>query len=286
MSKQGYPESLNCWLRDYPRFIKVIFGSEMGNLDGPWGDGSIILLEKESIDVPDTSPVTDEVPPDIKVTYTDTGTDVDWIFKIAMYGWGTFFATTEGLNYYVDLEKLLEFESIYFDLKKFRYRSVVETQIAKTESIPEVNIPEEIIYNPPDGNPPPSPPPDQQVPVTDYWGAVARTLVNYYNKPPKNIFNVNSINSISVSATKTSNLSPVGRQVGPTTTCSGNQLVEFWVFGNQLKILISSITYTCEDFNLGEPMDCTYSSYVSDAYFWNNLILNGSNRLPEFLRRV
>ena len=91
MSKHGYPESLNCWLRDYPRFIKVIFGPEMENLDGPWGNGSVVYLERIGFDAPDTSPTIGVAPPDVKVTYSDNGTDVDWVFKIGMYGWGSFF---------------------------------------------------------------------------------------------------------------------------------------------------------------------------------------------------
>lgn len=281
MTKQGYPESLNCWLRDYPRFIKVTFGSEMNNLDGPWNNGSVILLERIGIDLPDTNPVVDEIPPDIKVTYSNTGTDVGWIFKIGMYGWGTFFATTGGVNYYVDLEKWLEFESTYFSKIKFRYRTVVQTQIPKTESIPSVNIPEEIIYNPPVGQPQPDPVEPTPTPVSNYWGSVALTLINYY----WSFWNINTLYSHSMTVTQTSNLSPVGRQIGPVTDCAG-QTAEFWVFGGVIKILLYSIAYECEGFLSGEPVDCTYSSYVSSAYNITSLIINGVNRLPDLIRRA
>ena len=110
MFKEGYPASLNCWLRNYPRYIKVTFGPEMDNLDGPWGNGSTILLERTGFDSPDTNPVVGEIPPDVKVNYTDTGSETSWIFRISMYGWGTFFSNHSGSNYFVNIEKYLEFK--------------------------------------------------------------------------------------------------------------------------------------------------------------------------------
>lgn len=285
MTKQGYPESLNCWLRDYPRYIKVTFGSEMGNLDGPWDNGSVILLERIGFDPPDTSPVVDEVPPDIKVTYSDNGTDVGWIFKMGMYGWGTFFATIAGANYYVGLEKSLEFESTYFNLKRFRYKEVVETEISKTIEIPSVTVPVEVIYNPPPGEPPPGyvPPPGRvPPPVTIYWDSLARTLVAYYST----LLNLDPTYTVSATVASFSNLNKIGRQIGPITSAGGST-VEYWIGDGKILIYLINITIDCESWTQDEGFtDCTYSSYVSSAYYFTSIIVNGTNRLLELLRRV
>ena len=281
MAKQGYPESLNCWLRDYPRFIKVTFGPEMENLDGPWGNGSVVLLERIGFDAIDTSPVTDEVPPDIKVTYSNNGTDVDWIFKMGMYGWGSFFADTEQPNYYVDLEKFLEFESTSFSLKKFRSRTTVGTQILKSVEIPSVVVPKKVIYVPPIGETPPDPviPPS----ITTYWDSLARTLVAYYST----MLNLNATYTVTATVNRTYNLNPLGRQVGPIASCANGQSVEYYFFDNKITMYFKSISYHCEEYTFGEGfVNCTYDFSVSDAYYFTTIYVDGWNRLPDLIRRI
>jgi hypothetical protein len=279
MSKQVYPTSLNCWLRDYPKFIKIIFGSEMDNLDGPWNNGSIILLERIGIDSPDTTPVVDEIPPDIKVTYSDNGTDSDWIFKISVYGWGTFFATPVGSNYYVDLEKFFEFESIYFDKITFRYRTVQDTQIAKTETIPSVIIPEEIFYAPPPNLPAPNP--ISPIETESYWDSIAGILIEYYWW----IWNLNRPYSVSVISRETPSFYISGRQIEPKIS-TNNNWIDFYISGGKLKLIVSRISIECEDFLIGEPSDCTYSLDIVEAYWWDQLLINGVDRLPDLIRRA
>jgi len=279
MTKLAYPVSLNCWLRDYPRLIKITFGPSMDDLDGPWTDGSVIYLERIGFDNPDTSPVAGEVPLDVKVAYSDNGTDTNWIFKISMFGWGTFFSKSANPNYFVSLEKWIEFESTYFDLVKFRLQTVVETQIPKATTIPNIPVPVEVIYDPPPGEPPPVPviPPN----VEDAWDSTARTLVTYY----KTLLNLDTIQTVSATVSQTAGTGTIGRQIGPVSSCAG-QTCEFWIFGNQIFIVLYSLSYNCEDFLVGEPMDCEYSAEVSSVYTFNSIIVNGYNRLQDLVNRV
>ena len=55
MTKEGYPESLNCWLKGYPQYIRVTFGPSFESLDGPWGNGSTALLGRIGYDAIDTN---------------------------------------------------------------------------------------------------------------------------------------------------------------------------------------------------------------------------------------
>ena len=458
MAKQGYPESLNCWLRDYPKYIKVTFGEKAEYLDGPWSNGSVIFLERIGIDPPDTDPVGGEIPPDIKVTYSDNGTDSGWIFKMGMYGWGTFFTTTDP-NYYIDLEKFLEIDSDYANVKKFRDRTVTLTQIPKsialipggdedvgssgyahytyndpltpafsavssaaryigyrqgrhqdiytrfqavaaqnehpiiqalyyitlseqqvtsltmevygansdnapsvadesewlsavanlttayttfhldtgtlpigtlipidvTNIIQEIvdragwepgntlglfviddadetteyiqinhsasytylhlvyegiEVPDEIIYDPPEGEPPPDPvdPP----PIETYWDTVARKLVSYYST----LLNLDANYVVDAGVTSTSYAGVVpGRQIGPLTAL-GSSTITYHIWGSQILIAFYSVSIECEDFIVGEPVDCTYSSELSSIYAFTYININGVNRLPELVNRV
>jgi hypothetical protein len=285
MAKEGYPESLNCWLENFPKYIQITFGLLMGDLNSPWGNGSILNLIRIGFDTPDSNPVPGEVPPDIKVTYSDTGTDSDWIFKIAMYGWGTFFATTADDNYFIILEKWVEFESTYFDQKQFRHRMIVETGISKEISIPNVEVPIEIIWVPPPEVDDPPPPPvvgDPTIDYGDFHDSWARTLINYY----WSLWGITSIISISVNHQSISTNISGFRQLAPTTGCAGGT-VEWWTNGNILKVLVWSVTMYCDFTEFGfNPSNCTYDRVISEAYQWTSIYLNGQNILPTLLRRT
>lgn len=287
MSKQGYPESLDCWLKDFPRYIKVIFGPGMDLVDGPWGNGSTVLLERIGFDTPDTTPTVGVPQPNVKVTYSDNGTDSDWIFKIGFYGWGTFFATIPGTNYYILTEKFLEFESIYFSKKKFKYLEVFETQIGEGVSIPNVDIPVEIIDNPPsdpgnetegggssDGT--------TNLDALDH-SLLAWNLVRAY----QGILDINNIQSIQVSKYRANSLDVTGwRQLQGTTGYNG-QTVEFWTNSGTLKVTFSTVQVQCEEVDLETGWeDCTYTTFITDAFTWTSLKVNGLEKLSTLLSRA
>jgi len=290
MAKQEYPESLNCWLRNFPRYIKVTLGAFISELGGPWSNGSVLLLERIGFDAPDTSPVVGEVPPDVKVSYSDNGTDSGWIFKIAMYGWGTFFATLAGDNYYVLTEKLIEFESSYFSLKKFRHREVFETQIDEGVSIPNVDVPVEIIDDPPVDD-------DEEGGDDEGGGSstgttnldsldhslLAWNLVRAYQSE----LEINYIETISVTKYRANSLDVTGwRQLNGSTSYNG-QKVEFWINAGILKVTFSTTTIECEDFVIGEGwQDCTYGTMITDAFTWTSLRVNNIEKLSLLLARA
>lgn len=283
MSKLGYPASLNCWLSSYPENIRVTFGPEMENLAGPWANGSKIDLIRIGFDAPDTSPVEDEVPPDVKVTYSDNGTDVGWVFKMGMYGWGTFFAKAAEDNYFILLEKWLEFESTYFEIKKFRHREAKLTEIPKTESIPLVEVPVSWIPDPPDIPDPETPPVVTDPNPTQDQSLVLNLITSYWW-----IWNIDTLDTWSTTYSATADLSVDGyRQLAGSAGAYGS-IAEFWTNGREVKIVFISTTITCPDFQIGEdPIgDCTYSTQISSAAIMETLIINGWDYLPLLIQRA
>lgn len=283
MAKLGYPESLNCWLKGYPEHIRVTFGPEMENLDGPWSNGSKIDLIRIGFDAPDTSPVQGEVPPDVKVTYSDNGTDVGWIFKMGMYGWGTFFAKVTEDNYFILLEKWIEFESTYFSKKQFRHREAKLTEIPKTESIPLVEIPVEQIEDPPD-----IPEPDDPPEITDPSPTQDQYLVLNLIESYWWIWNIDTLDSYSTTYTATDDFSIEGyRKLNASSAAYGN-VAEFYTNGFQIKILFIGTTINCPDFQIGsDPIgDCTYTTEIRSAAIMDTLMINGWDYLPLLIQRA
>jgi hypothetical protein len=286
MAKEGYPASLNCWLKNFPRYIKITFGPEMENLDGPWGNSSVLLLERIGFDTPDTNPVEDEIPPDVKVTYSNNGTDEGWIFKSGMYGWGTFFATVEDDNYFILLEKWFEFESTYFDIVRFVHREVQETQIPKTESIPNVEVPVELIEDPPpEEDPPGEEPPGIAVDLDTIDHAIfAYNLVQAY----WHIWNIDNLVSISVQATRTLDLDMNDYRLLSGNTGYFPYTIFFWTSGfGYLKVAFYQLDANCPDIWMGNPPEgCDFEQQITDAFFWTSLKINSIEKLPDLIRRA
>ena len=44
--KLTYPKTLNVWFKNYPRVLKVTCGPNITELEGPWVEGSILLLQQ------------------------------------------------------------------------------------------------------------------------------------------------------------------------------------------------------------------------------------------------
>ncbi len=282
MSKEGYPASLNCWLKDFPQYIKITFGLDMGNLNGPWRSGSTINLIRIGFDSIDTSPVETEVSDNVKVYYSDTGTDEGWIFKIAMYGWGTFFAKLDEPFYFILLEKFVEFESTYFDLKYFRYREVKTTRILTLTPIPLVVVPIRLVEEATDDPAPITPvPPVTGNPQTN--DSMIANLIRAYWW----VWNIDVLESSSISYTVTNIYFKGYRKLAGDGHCYGDT-AEFMTNGNQLKIRFIGVTIHCDDFILGQdPIgNCTYTDEVVGAANVNSLMINGQNRLSDLIRRA
>jgi hypothetical protein len=288
MSKRVYPESLDCWLKNFPRYIKIICGPAMANLGGPWVNGSVLLLERIGFDTPNTSPIVGVTQPDVKVTYSDNGTDSGWIFKIGFYGWGTFFATIPGSYYYVLTEKFLEFESNYFSKINFRHREVFETQIDEGVSIPNVTVPITIIDNPPidpgsgssGGG---SSSGTDNLDLLDH-ALLATNLINCY----WNFWGINYLGSVTVTKHRAATLDVIGlRELICARTTYNQLIVQFWLGAGFLKVTFGSIAIECDTFNFGDGFeDCSYTSFVSDSFTWTDLILNGIDKMSILLQRA
>ena len=277
MPKRGYPESLNCWLKDFPRYLKLTCGPEMSNLAGPWSSGSVILLERIGFDDPDTSPVTDEVPPNIKVSYSDNGTDVGWIFKISMWGWATFVVPSTLSNYIILKENYFSIESTYFDTIEFRRVSFHETQIPKATSIASVTVPEKIIHVP---SSVPSDPPTPKDPIPSAYGPESGLITGYWN-----LWGESRNKSSSFVGSETLDLSVSGFRQLDAAGSWGGYLIKYYVSGSTLKVTYSIVTVTdtgCVDI----PENCSFDSEVIYAEIWTALYVNGVDRIDTLLEQA
>jgi hypothetical protein len=285
MAKLEYPESLNCWLKNFPPYIKVTFGPEMENLSGPWGNGSVVLLARIGFSAVDTNPVEGEIPPDVKVTYSDNGSNIGWVFKMGMYGWGNFFATIEGTNYYVLTEKLLEFESTYFtQVKKFLHREVFETQISEITEIPNVDIPVERIDDPPpsdddggdgDGGGDDGGGTGQgtvDLDALDHSLLTTNLIQAYWGA-----WGVNNVYGVEVAKYRAPSsvygtLEDEGWRQLEGSTFYNNLTVDFWTKWGILLVTFSNSTIICDGFNFEDGyLDCEYSLGITDYFIWTSL---------------
>jgi hypothetical protein len=161
--KQRYPKSLNCWLRDYPKAIKITLGREAPSLGGPWEHGSIVYLRETPLhkDWQGTIPTSSNILPILASIYSDTGSDDFYNLKVEMEGFGTFHYG-EAPNFWLEIERLFRIYSGY-NGKVFSFHSLetVYTGIPKTLSIPNIYTPP---IPPPIFKSPPPPPPIEPPP--------------------------------------------------------------------------------------------------------------------------
>jgi hypothetical protein len=134
--KLDYSLSVNNWFKDFPRTFKMTCGPEIGELGGPWVEGSKLILAQTPNSKIHYGVYQEGCHlPEYRIIYTDTGLDNDFKIKYVEYGWGTFVKTNDP-NYSLQIEKFCEIHSGYNGIVKlFTKTGIVYTRIPKETAV-------------------------------------------------------------------------------------------------------------------------------------------------------
>jgi hypothetical protein len=160
--KSTYPESLNMWLKDFPKSFQLVCGKKFNDLPGPWQHGSRINFAATPLSKQDQGDYANgEQLPIKRAIYTNTGDEDTWDIRVNMYGHGTFYALAGEPYYFMQAEKYFLIESVYFDPVQFFHNEVHITEISTDIPIPDVYVPADPPEDRPERDPdkPPADPP-------------------------------------------------------------------------------------------------------------------------------
>lgn len=185
-----FPSSLNCWLKDYPRAIKITCGPAISLLEGPWVAGQEVYLFATPMSKqwdPSIPQYSIENLGSLQAIYTDTAMDDYYTLKLTMEGYGSFLYDENVANYWLAKEILFKIKS-HYNGKTFSFHHLddIYTMIPNTVEIYGIDVPEQDpIYVDPDpddgdNDTGQQPPPAYALPTAISHAQFARPLIQYY----------------------------------------------------------------------------------------------------------